>query len=62
MEYPIGHRLRRGDGIPLLVEKFERNLGRKLSEKAQGKVLEVSLDQEKLEVMAADEFVEMFVV
>jgi len=62
VEYPIGHRLRRGDGIPLLVEKFERNLGRKLSEKAQGKVLEVSLDQEKLEVMAADEFVEMFVV
>ncbi len=23
VEYPIGHRLRRGDGIPLLLEKFE---------------------------------------
>jgi len=62
VEYPIGHRLRRGDGIPLLVEKFERNLKRRLSEKAQGKVLEVSLSQEKLEAMPVDDFVTMFVV
>jgi len=62
VEYPIGHRLRRGDGIPLLVEKFERNLKRKLSEKAQKRVLEVSLSQEKLEAMPVDDYVEMYVV
>jgi len=61
VEYPIGHRLRRGDGIPLLVEKFEGNLVRRLSEKAQRKVLEVSLSQEKLEAMAVDEYVALYV-
>jgi len=62
VEYPIGHRLRRGDGIPLLVEKFERNLKRRLSEKAQKRVLEVSLSQEKLEAMPVDDYVALYVV
>ena len=26
VEYPIGHRRRRSEGIPVLLEKFERNL------------------------------------
>ena len=30
VEYPIGHRRRRQEGIPLLVEKFRRNLARAL--------------------------------
>ena len=31
IEYPIGHRRRRENGIPLLMEKFRGNLGRRLS-------------------------------
>jgi len=31
VEYPIGHRRRREQGIPLLVEKFERNLATQFS-------------------------------
>ena len=31
VEYPIGHRRRRDEGIPLLIEKFKRNLARKIS-------------------------------
>ncbi len=62
VEYPIGHRLRRGDGIPLLWEKFRTNLARRLSEEAQGKILEATAKQAKLEAMPVDEFVEMFVV
>ena len=35
VEYPIGHKRRRKDGIPLLLKKFERNLNRVLPEKKQ---------------------------
>jgi 2-methylcitrate dehydratase len=62
VEYPIGHRLRRADGIPLLIEKFERNLARKLSDEMQQRVMEVCLHKDKLEAMAVDAFVTMFVV
>ena len=36
VEYPIGHRRRRGDGIPLLEAKFGKNLARKISGQAAG--------------------------
>ena len=37
VEYPIGHRRRRDEGIPLLIEKFKRNLARKLARKISPK-------------------------
>jgi 2-methylcitrate dehydratase len=60
--YPIGHRLRRADGIPLLVDKFERNLRRGLAEKKQREILDVCLHADRLQAMAVDEFVSLFVV
>ena len=62
VEYPIGHRLRRGDGIPLLLDKFRHNLTRRLSAEAQEKILAVSSDQAKLEAMPVDEYVGLYVV
>ena len=62
VEFPIGHRLRRGDGIPLLMEKFRTNLARRLSPEAQEKILAATAEQAQLEAMPVDEFVEMFVV
>jgi 2-methylcitrate dehydratase len=62
VEFPIGHRLRRADGIPLLIEKFENNLARRLSAEAQERILAATADQARLEAMPVDEFVEMFVV
>jgi 2-methylcitrate dehydratase len=62
VEYPIGHRLRRADGIPLLLEKFRTNLARRLSPEAQAKILAVSLDQATLEAMPVDAFVSLFVI
>jgi 2-methylcitrate dehydratase len=61
VEYPIGHRRRRGDGLPLLVEKFKTNLRRRFDEERQGKVLEASLDGERLEAMAVNEYVNLYV-
>jgi len=61
VEYPIGHRLRRKEGIPLLLEKFKRNLTR-LSPAVQQKILALTSDQQKLEATAVDDFVSHFVV
>ena len=62
VEYPIGHRLRRGDGIPLLLDKFTHNLARRLSPEAQEKILAASSEQAKLEAMPVDEYVGLYVV
>ncbi|AEU34692.1 2-methylcitrate dehydratase [Granulicella mallensis MP5ACTX8] len=62
VEYPIGHRLRRGDGIPLLLDKFRQNLERRLSPEAQQKILAASSEQAKLEAMPVDEYVGLYTV
>ena len=62
VEYPIGHRLRRTDGIPLLLEKFKTNLNRRLTPEAQQKILTTSLDQATLESTPVDEYVSLYVI
>jgi 2-methylcitrate dehydratase len=60
VEYPIGHPKRRAEGLPLLIEKFERNLARRYSDAHAKAILGASLDHERLMAMAVDEFVGMF--
>ena len=62
VEYPIGHRLRRGDGIPLLLEKFKQNLARRLSPDAQEKIFAASSEQARLEAMPVEEYVGLYTV
>jgi len=62
VEYPIGHRRRRKEGMPLLVEKFKTNLRRRFQEEQQQRILEASLDREKLEQMPVNEYVDLYVV
>jgi len=62
VEYPIGHARRRHEGIPLLVEKFKTNLARRFPAKQQETILNVSLDQKKLEVMPVHEYVDLYVI
>ncbi len=61
-EYPIGHKRRRKDGIPLLEAKFRTNLARRFPAKQQQAILDVSLDQKKLEAMSVDEYVDLYVI
>lgn len=61
-EYPIGHKRRRADGIPLLEAKFRTNLARIFPSKQQQRILEVSLDQKALENMPVHEYVDMYVI
>jgi 2-methylcitrate dehydratase len=62
VEYPIGHRRRREEGIPVLIEKFKRNLARKFPVKQQQAILDVSLEQDKLEAIDVNEYVDMYVI
>ncbi len=61
VEYPIGHRRRREEGLPLLVEKFKTNLRRQFAEERQQKILDASLDRERLEQMPVSEYVDLYV-
>ena len=62
VEYPIGHRLRRADGIPLLIEKFKTNLDRRFSPELRDRILEASLNQANLESTPVDQYVSLYVV
>jgi 2-methylcitrate dehydratase len=62
VEYPIGHRRRREDGMPLLVEKFKRNLARRFGEAQQQRILDASMDRGRLEQMPVSEYVDLYAV
>ncbi len=62
VEYPVGHRRRREEGIPLLIEKFKTNLARRFPPKQCEAILRVCLDARKLEAMPVNEFVDLFVI
>jgi 2-methylcitrate dehydratase len=62
VEYPIGHRRRRREGIPMLVEKFKTNLARRFPAKQQRAILDLALDAEKLASTPVHEFVDLFVI
>jgi len=60
VEYPIGHKRRRVEGIPKLVEKFKTNLARVFDAKRSQTILDISLDQTKLESMAVNDYVDLY--
>jgi 2-methylcitrate dehydratase len=62
VEYPIGHRRRRSEGMPVLVDKFRTNLSRRFPPKQQKAILDASLDRSRLEVMPVNEYVDLYVI
>ena len=61
-EYPIGHKRRRQEGIPLLENKFRINLARRFPARQQRRILDVSLNQQALEAMPVHEYVDLYVI
>ena len=62
VEFPIGHRRRREEGLPLLIEKFKNNLGTQFSESRSEVILNLCLDESKLESTAVSDFMELIVL
>jgi 2-methylcitrate dehydratase len=61
VEFPIGHRRRREEGMPLLIEKFKANLRRRFTEAQQNRILDVSLDPARLDATPVNEYVDLYV-
>jgi len=61
-EYPIGHKRRRKEGMPVLVDKFRTNLARRFPAKQAGAILDLCLDSNKLDKTPVNEFVDLMVI
>ncbi|MBS1805369.1 MAG: bifunctional 2-methylcitrate dehydratase/aconitate hydratase [Acidobacteria bacterium] len=62
VEYPIGHKRRRKEGMPLLIDKFKRNLARRFNSEQQQRILGASMDRSGLEQMPVSEYVDLYVI
>jgi 2-methylcitrate dehydratase PrpD len=62
VEYPVGHRRRRKEGIPLLEAKFRTNLARRFPEKQRAAIEALCRDPKKLEATPVHEFVDMMAI
>ena len=60
VEYPIGHRRRRAEGMPLLMKKFETNLASRFAPDQCQTILRLCSDTEKLDATPVNRFTEMF--
>ncbi|HKJ95494.1 MAG TPA: bifunctional 2-methylcitrate dehydratase/aconitate hydratase [Gammaproteobacteria bacterium] len=60
VEYPIGHRRRRREGIPVLLDKFERALATRFAPRQTQRILDACSDHERLEAMPVHEFVDLW--
>ncbi|NIW23430.1 MAG: 2-methylcitrate dehydratase [Gammaproteobacteria bacterium] len=61
MDYPVGHRRRRDEGIPLLLEKYERSLNTHFDGAHVSRILESCNDRVRLESMPVHEFMDLWV-
>jgi 2-methylcitrate dehydratase len=62
VEYPIGHKRRRKEGMPILVEKFRINLARRFPEKQRERIMELCMNAKQLEATPVHEFVDLMAV
>ena len=62
VEYPIGHRRRRAEGIPLLEDKFRANLATRFTGQRAAEILVLCKDQAVLEATPVHRFVDLFVI
>jgi 2-methylcitrate dehydratase len=61
VDYPIGHRRRRAEGIPVLLEKFERNLATQFDGQQLEAILDACRDRDALEVRPVPDFMNLWV-
>ncbi len=62
VEYPIGHRRRRAEGIPVLEKKFYDALHKRFPHRQAQKIYDLCLDSERLNTTSVNDFMDMFVI
>lgn len=62
IEYPIGHKNRREEGIPVLVNKFKTNLATRFPARQAEMIFNLCMDAEQLAATPVNEFVELMVI
>jgi 2-methylcitrate dehydratase len=62
VEFPIGHRRRRSEGLPLLVEKARQNLRTRFDETNTTRLVELCRSSDALDPMPVDDFLALWVV
>lgn len=60
IEYPIGHKRRRTEGIPVLLNKFQHNLATRYEDKEVQKIMQAMSDTNSLAAMTVDEFMRLW--
>ena len=59
--YPVGHRRRRGEGIPLLLEKFERSLAAGFDAERAKTIIAACRNHGRLAGTAVDDFISLWI-
>jgi 2-methylcitrate dehydratase len=61
VEYPVGHKRRREEGIPLLIKKYQTNLARVFDNQQRAKIEEATLDFNHIVKMKVNEVMDLLV-
>ena len=62
VEYPIGHRRRRAEGIPKLIEKFEHNLATRFPASGAKVIRDLCLDVQAFATTPVNEFMALMTI
>ncbi|MEL7310064.1 MAG: bifunctional 2-methylcitrate dehydratase/aconitate hydratase [Pseudomonadota bacterium] len=62
IEYPIGHKRRREEGIPVLEAKFASNLASRFPSAQTERIVALCNDQQALEATPVNEFVDLLII
>jgi len=62
VEYPVGHKRRRKEGMPLLVAKFNTNLARVFPPRQANSILNLCMDSKRLAATPVHEFVDLMTI
>lgn len=62
VEYPIGHRRRRGEGMPVLIDKFARHLATRFPPQRCEEIMSLCRDRQRLEATAVDRFMALWTI
>jgi 2-methylcitrate dehydratase len=62
VEYPIGHRRRREEGIPVLEKKYHKALLTRFPKRKAQEIFDLCLDSNKLSETPVNEFMDLFLI